>query len=102
LGLSLLAAVMTLHWAWPAAMRVLYGDEVLYSSLPDDVQQVWQWSIVGLAIAAPYLFAPRPFAGAAVKMLPALVAGACGALTLAFFRLDYLKAMEFSSAVFGF
>lgn len=95
IGVLLLTFPLAIHYYGPLASRTPAGREALWLGLPEQVQALGQWALVMVALATPYLFAPRPAHRALMHPFPALVAvGVAGG---AAFLLSY--SYEVSSIV---
>ncbi len=87
LGVALIALTQSIHYLEPLASRTAAGREALWLGLPDQIQFFGQWSVVLVALASPYLFAPKPAARALIHPFPGLLSigvAAAGAFLLSY------------------
>jgi len=101
IGLLLLAIPLLIHYYTPFALRFLEGEEAVWGDLPLRIQEYGQWSVVFVALASPYCFAPRPFLNSAAKLAPLAVATFVGMIGAVILRQHYEVGMLLASRGLG-
>ena len=93
-GILIVAAPLTIPVLAPLSMRLFGDSDVMWGDMPERIRLFGQWTMVAAALLSPYCFAPRPFAAAAARLGPLVIAGFVGVVGVLILRQHYEIGMR--------
>jgi hypothetical protein len=94
LGLALLAVPLMIPVLMPLSLHLLGDGEQLLGDASERTRLLGQWTMVAAALLSPYCFAPRPFAAAAARLGPLVIAAFAGVIGVIILRQNYEIGMR--------
>lgn len=101
-GLALLALPFVLHFYGTLRLQSFVGgSQVRFSSLPDRVRELGQWSLAAAALLTPVCLAPRPLLRSFGRPGPLVAAAFVGTVGAVIMQRHYAEGMELASRALG-
>ncbi len=93
-GMLVLIMPLVIPYYGPVAVRIMHDAEAAWGDLPERVRLIGQGAMICAALVSPYCFAPRPFASAAGRLGPLVVAVFVSAVGVLILRQHYEVGMR--------
>ena len=102
IDIVLLVTPLVVHYYGLFSLRVISGEEALWSDLPERVLLYGQWTMILSALLSPYCLAPRPFFRNMSRPGPIVIAMSVCVLCILLLRQHYEVAMRLAENWLGF